>query len=284
MKIHALQIGSVKITQKWHTGQGRGLIRLVNTLTDSDFTNWLPIYAWVIEHPEGLIVVDTGIPSDANAPIYFPPYMPLIRRAAKFDISPEQEIGPQLRAIGFAPEDVRWVVLTHLHQDHDGGLHYFPNAEFMVSQAEWAAAKGFKGRMSGYLNHKWPEWFAPSLVNFDDRALGSFPGSFTLTQAGDVQLVPTPGHSAGHLSVVVQDSDHTVFIGGDTSYSEQSLLDGVIDGVSPDPKLAALSQERIRQYAAETPVIYLPSHDPDAATRLVERSTLPQPEMLREKV
>ena len=64
----------------------------------------------------------------------------------RFRITAEQEIGPQLRARGLSPADVRWVVLTHLHQDHDGGLHHFPQAEVIVARAKWQVAQGMRGR------------------------------------------------------------------------------------------------------------------------------------------
>lgn len=117
--IHAITTGYVKITEKWRKGEGQGFMRLVNTIFDKNFSDWLPIYCYVIEHPEGLIVIDTGISENANDPIYFPPYMPLVQRAARFKISREEEIGHQMQARGLNPLDVRYVILTHLHQDHD---------------------------------------------------------------------------------------------------------------------------------------------------------------------
>jgi glyoxylase-like metal-dependent hydrolase (beta-lactamase superfamily II) len=141
VKIHAISTGEVQITQNWRTGKGVGLRRLANTLFDDQRTEWLPIFCYVIEHPEGLILVDTGILSTANAPVYFPPWMRLVQRAARFRIEPGQEIGPQMVTRELSPQDVRWVVLTHLHQDHDGGLGYFPNAEFVVC-AEWRLRLG----------------------------------------------------------------------------------------------------------------------------------------------
>ena len=60
MRMHALQTGTVAIKQRQRHGQGRGGMRLLNTLLDRDWTEPLPIYAWLIEHPEGIIVVDTG--------------------------------------------------------------------------------------------------------------------------------------------------------------------------------------------------------------------------------
>src|SRR5829696_5675892 len=115
MNVHLISTGQVKITQNWREGKGSGVLRLANTLLDRRFTDWLPIYCAVIEHPEGLMVIDTGISGDANAPVYFPPHIRLVQRAAPFQITPEQEIGAQMRARGLNPADVRWVVLTHLH-------------------------------------------------------------------------------------------------------------------------------------------------------------------------
>ena len=272
MTIHAIETGKVKITKNWRTGLGDGNKRLMNTLFDSEFTEWLPIYVWVIEHPEGLIVIDTGIPADANKRIWFPPFMPLLQRAAKFQVTPEEEVGPQLRQLGLSPNDVRWVVLTHLHQDHDGGLHHFPNAEFVVSSKEWEMAVGFKGRMNGYLNQRWPDWFKPLLVDFDSRIpFGPFGGHYTLTQAEDIHLVPTSGHSPGHLSVILTEDDLSIMFAGDASYTDELLLAQKADGIGPDPQGQQETHRKILTYAEQHRTVYLPTHDPGAKERLENR-------------
>ena len=274
MKVHAISTGTVTITRNWQVGKGQGLTRLVNTLLDRNFTEPLPIFCWVIEHQEGLIVVDTGIPANANDPILFPPHMALVQRAARFQITPEQEIGPQMQQRGLSPDDVRWVVLTHLHQDHEGGLQYFPHAEIMIARAEWQVAQGFAGRMGGYLNIRWPHWLAPTLIDFDPIPHGPFPGSYPVTSRGDVFVVPTPGHSVGHQSIVIVDGEHTLFIAGDTSYTQDLLLANQIDGIGSDPAAELDTHRRIMDYAASTNMIYLPSHEWDAERRLKERDVL----------
>ena len=274
MQVHALEIGKVKITASWRVGRGDGLKRLVNTLFDGEFSEWLPIYVWVIEHPEGVIVIDTGIPADANQRIWFPLYMPLVQRAAKFEMTPEQEVGPQLRRLGLSPNDVRWVVLTHLHQDHDGGLHHFPKAEFIVSRNEWAAAAGFKGRMNGYLNQRWPGWFQPRLVDFNQAPLGPFAGHQSLTQAGAVNLVPTPGHSPGHLSVIFNAGDYALLFAGDASYSQDLLIAQQADGIGVDPQAQRDTHRKILAYAEQMPTIYLPTHDPGSIDRLENQTVI----------
>jgi glyoxylase-like metal-dependent hydrolase (beta-lactamase superfamily II) len=154
-------------------------------------------------------------------------------------------------ARGLSPQDVHWVVLTHLHQDHDGGLHYFPKAEVIVSRAEWQAASRLKGRMGGYLNQRWPSWFTSRLVDFTDESFNGFPGREYLTVRRDVFLVSTPGHSLGHMSILVDEADRKVMLAGDSAYSQALLLDGSIDGIGPDPKLQKETKQSNAQFTVQ---------------------------------
>jgi N-acyl homoserine lactone hydrolase len=271
MRIHAIQTGTVAITTKWREGVGHGRRRLVNTLLDREWTEPLPIYAFAIDHPEGVIVVDTGETARVAEPGYFPRWQPFFRFGVREQVRPEQEIGPQLEELGILPDDVRCVVLTHLHTDHAGGLHHFHDNEILVSRAELDYAAGLRGRLHGYPNKRWPAWFRPTLVDLPADPFGPFPASMPLTEAGDVTLVPVPGHTPGQLAVVVEDGDHAVFLAGDSSYTEDALLRGVVDGVGPDEAAERLTHERIRAYAAQAPTVYLPTHDPETAARLAER-------------
>jgi hypothetical protein len=64
MNIHAISTGRVKVTRSWRVGRADDSMRLVHTLFDKQYTDGLPIFCYVIEHPEGLIIVDTGIPAN----------------------------------------------------------------------------------------------------------------------------------------------------------------------------------------------------------------------------
>jgi N-acyl homoserine lactone hydrolase len=271
MKIHAIQTGTVALTVNWREGVGRGRWRLVRTLLDRGWTRPLPIYAFVIEHPEGVIVVDTGESARVSEPGYFPRWQPFFRFAVRERVLPDQEIGAQLTRLGIRASDVRCVVLTHLHTDHAGGLHDFPGQEILVTRSELEYASGLVGRLRGYPNKNWPTWFSPTLIELEPIPFGPFPASMTLTRAGDVTLVPVPGHSPGQLAVVVDEGDHSVFLAADSSYTEEALLRGAVDGVGPDDEAQRLTHERIRTYAAETPTVYLPTHDPETAVWLSER-------------
>jgi glyoxylase-like metal-dependent hydrolase (beta-lactamase superfamily II) len=239
---------------------------------DRQWTEPLPIYAFAIEHPEGVIVVDTGENARAASdPDYFPSWHPFFRFGLREWVAPEEEIGPQLDRLGIARGDVRWVVLTHMHTDHAGGLHHFPDHEILVSRTDLALSSGRLGRLRGYPNNHYPSWFDPKVVDLAPTPYGPFPESLELTAAGDVTIVPLPGHTPGQIGLVVEDDDHLVLFAGDSSYNEDLMLRGVVDGPSPDDAVAQRTHERIRALAAVRPTVYLVAHDHETGARLAER-------------
>ena len=268
IRIHPIQTGTVVVHERQRDGIGRGPARLVRTLADRRWTEPLPILAWAIEHPEGLIVVDAGETARATEPGYFPAWNPYFRFALRLNVEPADEIGPGLERLGLKPRDVRRVVLTHLHTDHAGGLAHLRHGEHVVTRTELAFASGAKGRARGYVNQHWPSWFHPAGVEFDGPAFGPFERSLPLTEAGDVVLLPTPGHTPGHASVAVRTEGRIVLLAGDTSYSQQLMVDDAVDGVTQDPATLRRTLGLIRALAASEPTVYLPSHDPDSAARL----------------
>jgi len=269
MKIYAIQTGSVRIKAAQVEGRGRGLRRRLTVFADRNWSEWLPTYAWVIDHAEGVIVVDTG--QGAHLVESARSFHPYHRWNVAFRIDREEEIGPQLRRLGIGPRDVKRVVLTHLHADHDGGLLHFPECEILVSPGELRRARGSMGRVRGYLPHRWPSWFAPVPLHLAAGAFGPFVANTRLTKAADVVAIGTPGHTADHVSVAVLDGDIAYLLAGDTSYNERLMLAGKIDGVSLDDEVAAGTLTAIRTFAKDHRVVYLPTHDPDSAMRLANR-------------
>ena len=271
MRVHAISTGTVQVTTRQRRGSGPGPLRPLGTMLDRSFTEPLPIWAWAIEHPEGVIVVDAGETARVMEPGWFPRWHPYFRTAVRFDVRPEQEIGPQLRERGIEPGDVKQVVLTHLHTDHSGGLEHFEGVDVLVAREEIEVASGTMGRLRGFLPNRWPSWFEPTPVETRADPFGPFERSLPITDPGDVRIVPTPGHTPGHVSVVLDEGDRVVLFAGDTSYDEALMVEGAIDGVCPDPKGAAESMARIRELAESRPTVYLPGHDPEAAARLEAR-------------
>lgn len=275
MRICALQTGWVQVRSNQVAARREDGLRVVRTLLDPEWTPRLPILAWLVEHPEGLLLVDTGETAQASQPGYHPRWHPYYRRCVRMEVSRQDEIDERLQVLGVRPGDVRWVVLTHLHTDHAGGLRHFPHAQVLVDPIEWRTALGVKGMLRGYLPHRWPQTFRPHRIRYGDGPWGAFDRSMALTRAGDIRIVQTPGHTPGHLSVAALLPDRDVLLAGDVSYSQDLLLAGRLDGVAPDARSVRRTHARIRRQACERPLIYLPSHDPMSPERLAQCDPLP---------
>lgn len=274
MKIHAIQTGSVKVKLAQLASPQPGPMGVVRVLLDREWSDWLPTYAWAIEHRDGVVVVDTGqaayLLEEVRRSLH-----PFVRTCAVFEMAPELEIGPQLKSLGIGPRDVKQVIATHLHMDHDAGLSHFPQSTIRVAPGEIAAARGWRGQMMGHLPQRWPSWFDPEPLGLTDGPYGPFAASRRLTADGAIVAVATPGHTPHHVSVIVEEGDVSVVLAGDTSYSEALMLAGKIDGISSNAARAASTLAAIRQFATQRPVVYLPTHDPEAGDRLGRRQIVP---------
>lgn len=259
MKIHPLQTGTVRVKQFQLTGASNNLSRFYQLVFTQKWGEWMPIYSWLIELNGQLVLVDTG----ETANIHQEGYLPkggLYHKAVQTRITKEEEISHQIKALGFQLENIKAIVLTHLHGDHIGGIEHFPNADFLVSKTEYEFATSKKGAGSGYFPKNWPSWFKPQLIEYTNQQEGEFSHSYSLPGNQQIILVPTPGHSIGHQSVIVKNNTTTFFIGGDLTYNLQTLKDEIPNIVLMN-KTAKESVKKANQYVKSNSCIYLSSHD-----------------------
>lgn len=274
MKIHLLQTGTVRCKQFQLTGASHNLSRIYQLIFTQKWGEWMPTHCWLIEHPEGLILVDTGETSQ----IYAPGYLPkggLYHKAVETRIKEGEEIQHQLAKLGFKPSDISTVVLTHMHGDHIGGLPQFEHAQILVSREEYEMATSKKGPGNGYFSKNWPTWFKPTLIDYTDTAEGVFIQSYPITKDGSILVVPTPGHSVGHQSVLVKEEALTYMIAGDLTYNLDTLKKEVPDVVLMN-KAAQQTVTTVHQYVKANPTVYLSSHDWNAEKLLAENTPVYQ--------
>jgi N-acyl homoserine lactone hydrolase len=246
--------------------------------------DWLsiPVPAFLVEHPgAGPLLVDTGLhPSVAVNPRQNLGRLALMT-FKDLQMKPEQAVSAQLRARGIDPSEVKVVVMTHMHIDHASAISEYPQATFVVSKAEWAAATE-KSQLHGYVRRQFDHAFDYRLLDFEGSGVregagsagtgasalpSSFSGfarSFDLFGDGSVRCVYTPGHTLGHMSVVLRTRAREVLLAGDAIYLRASLDDTHLPYLTADEHLFRRSLRELQQYRQETPdARIVPGHDWD---------------------
>ncbi len=221
--------------------------------------NEVPVPFYLIRHPQGDAVVDGGNP----LAVAHDPRAHWGRLADVFEVhmTPEQHCAAQLRELGVAPETVARVVQTHLHIDHTGALGHFPSAQIVVHASELQAARTVeKPHLQGYVRADYEQ---PGLdwQTYDD--------DLDLFGDGTVRLLQTPGHAAGHISLLLElEQTGPVLLSAD-AVDNRAQWEGRQD---PRPlhsaEQAAASRERLRELAGELDPLLVFGHDPENWSQL----------------
>jgi N-acyl homoserine lactone hydrolase len=252
-------------------------LRIARAISSSKQAQTVPVPAFLIHHPTaGPVLVDTGLhPSIASGGSEN--FGGLANRFGRPSLEAGEDVPSQLRAKGIEPRQVPTVVMTHLHLDHASAISAFPDSTFVVSAAEWQdAAHGSKPSMNGYRRAQFDLAFDYRTVDFDGEAIGSYANfgrTFDLFGDGSVRLAFTPGHSAGHCSVICRLASADFVIGGDAIYFA-GQLDGS-EALAPRPFDAhnlRRSVQELRLFRAQFPAaVITPGHDPEFYSQLAPR-------------
>jgi len=202
----------------------------------------IPAIAFLIDHPKGLALFDTGLGARFEQPPGAPP--------RGVELESEGRIGKRLEAIGVDPLKIRWIINSHLHTDHAGGNRDLPNATVVVQQVEWDFA--FQGKDRAY--HQ---------AEFDTgQPVMKVQGEHDMFGDGSVMLFPSPGHTPGHQCARVRTPTGVAILAADCcnlrrSIDELRLPDHCFN---PQQYLDTLKLLRSRERLGER---VFPGHDPD---------------------
>jgi glyoxylase-like metal-dependent hydrolase (beta-lactamase superfamily II) len=211
-----------------------------------------PYFAYVVEHPDGRVLFDTG----AHPELGTDPYARLGEAAGAFEtrLAPEDAIEPRLASIGLKPADIDIVVASHLHFDHAGGLGWFPHAEVYVQEEELAFA------------YEPPVYQREIYVRADfDCGLRWHPlsGDHDIFGDGSVRIVSTPGHSRGHQSLLVALASRPLFLLADAAYLLEKMRVRALPAVLWSPDAMIASWERVEAIERDTGALLLATHELD---------------------
>ncbi|MDX6627204.1 MAG: N-acyl homoserine lactone hydrolase [Solirubrobacterales bacterium] len=252
-------------------------LKLLRTLLSGKPKNVCPIPAFLIRHPSaGAILVDTGLhPSIATDGKEN--WGATSNRFGKPTLEVGEDVPAQLRERGLDPHEIATVVMTHLHIDHTSAISEFPSSTFVVSATEWEAATvGPKPLLNGYRRPHFDYAFEYRTVDFDRPEIdsyASFGRSFDLFGDGSVRLAYTPGHSAGHVSVIAHLAERDFVIGGDATYMADQLSgDAAMPPRPYDAHNFRRSLQELRLFQRQFPdAVITPGHDPDFYPRIEKR-------------
>ncbi len=230
----------------------------------------IPIPAYLLEHPSaGPVLVDTGmhescIPGGGRERARnLGPIGRLMSR--RLSVTPEQTAAAQLRAHGLQPADIRLIVMTHLHYDHASALRDFPNATVLVDTREWAAAWARDALLNGYSKAQLdprPRYRTIDFSASPSVASGPFERTIDVFGDGTLTLASTPGHTAGHLSLVARLDGHEALLAADAAYTMGTIRGEERPWLIHDRKAFEHSLRQIEAYDREHPdAIVIPGHD-----------------------
>jgi glyoxylase-like metal-dependent hydrolase (beta-lactamase superfamily II) len=243
-------------------------LRKLRYMTDFSWAEPIPVQSFLISHPEGNILFDTGMSPHTNDSGYFPWWLP-ISLTSRYEIKESEAIGAQLREKGIEPKDLKAVIVSHLHYDHSGGLPELVGAPTFLLENNLEYFQGtFHAALSGATPNNWHQDFSPSFLKESAGPFGPFERSYPITEDGKVVAVETPGHVPGHCSLIVYGDEATYFLTGDATYGLEYLDQELTDGVNDTPLLAVETLRKIKELARQIPLVILPSHDRESAERL----------------
>lgn len=251
----------------------RNALGLLGVLTGRAPRVWIPIPAFLVHHPgAGAILIDTGLhPSVARRPVEN--LGPITGRLAPIRMDATQAVSQRLAAHQLGPHDIAHVIMTHLHYDHASGVSEFPQATFVLDGREWRAAV-HGGLRDGYRHSHFDrvaDWRTIDFEAFAVDSFATFGRAVDLFGDGSVRLLSTPGHTLGHMSVLMRLADGEMLITADAMYTRASLDADLYPLVCADRHLYRRSLQEIRDYVAQTPgAIVVPGHDPVAWSELAE--------------
>ena len=203
---------------------------------------------YLIDIGSEVILIDTGVPKET--PDTPPKEGQKIYQGKKIN-----DYVSALRELGYKPEQVTKILLTHKHPDHSGELRSFPNAKIYLSSAEADSLK-----LSG-----------DNIVRVEFNS-GKY-HNFELSQKiiDGVYLISAPVHTTGNSIIIVEKDNIFYMIHGDVTYTGAALIENKLSIVFEDKEAAKLTLEKVREFIKNNPTVYVSTHTPEGIISLEEK-------------
>jgi glyoxylase-like metal-dependent hydrolase (beta-lactamase superfamily II) len=218
----------------------------------------IPVPWFLLTHPDGYTLIDGGLAVEGLPDPYA--YWGSSAEQFKPVMSEKQGCLAQLKSIGIAPEDIRYVLLSHLHSDHTGAIGRFPHATYVVQRREYEYAFA-------------PDWFTAGAYcrkDYDRPELnwlflnGPSDDSYDLYGDGTLECIFTPGHSPGHQSFLIRlPSGKNFMLAIDAAYTLDHYHERALPSLMTSATDVAQSVRKLRQLTEQNNAVFIPGHDPE---------------------
>lgn len=260
IKIHVLQCGTVGTDESVpDKGKSKNPYAYTGVLRGKKHRVWIPVFAYVIEHSKGNLLIDTGwhtnVRTDQKKHMTWK-----LNMASKAILSEGEAITEQLEKIHLNPTDLDYVFLTHMDVDHASGLQLVKDAKcILASKEELQAVKEGDIR---YYKGLWED-ISMKPVIYEDSGVGPFKRSFDLFGDSSVLLVDLAGHSKGNMGVLISNHEKFVLITGDACYNHTSWQKLTLPGITVNKEKAIKSLEWVKEMSEKPECVeILATHDP----------------------
>ncbi len=277
MKLHILRCGSMRVSPDVPCGSGSELGgALRQHLTPTQKRVELPVLCFLLEHPRGPILVDTGWCRDISpAGVYDQAAVRQVlpgRLAAFYRpvLPAGMAVHEQLAALGIRAQDLAAVLLTHLDPDHVAGLKHVRAARDVVLPEDeyfWSCRAVYKARQPQSL------WIDQPIRRVFYRGSPLGPNHWAIDLFGDesVQMVNVPGHTDGQAAVLIQNGKRFVLLAADAAFSPRNWREDITPGFGFDREQQRKSLRWLRQMAEDPACAgVLCSHDPELTPGAME--------------
>lgn len=233
MKLYCIQVGAFRMP--------RGFVGA--RCANANEVQEMPIFVYLIEHPKGLVLVDTG--------------QSFTMKDENSLVEEKDIILHRLSDLGYKPDDVKYVVMSHMHLDHTGFMNDFPNSTYIIRKEELKAAWWPEACEGGYLFPTFDKTRSFKYIQPADDE------DFDIFMDGKIVLIDTRGHSRGHQSVVVDMPESGKFVlACDAAPLREGLDKNLLPGTCTDNWQAIRSNQKLQQLQrCGYTIIY--AHDPE---------------------
>ena len=269
MKLHILRCGSISVSPSVPFGNALSLSHTARQLfTSAEKRVELPVWAFLIEHPRGPILVDTGWCREISPRGVYDPkaVLKILPAPLAAFYRPALPLGcavdEQLAVLGLRPEDLEAVILTHLDPDHVAGLRHLRGAKRVILPEDeyfWACRAVYKHRQP------WSLWMDTPMERPYYRGSPLGPNHWAIDLFGDesLLLVNVPGHTDGQAAVLLRSGKRFLILAADAAYSPRSWREDLTPGFGFDQQAQRKALSWLREMEADPGCVgILCSHDP----------------------